>query len=494
MSEANIVNLRSIINIENWLEDPAHVYIGRATKDLEGSKWGNPYIVTTSSPSNRELAIASYRNHIKGNTDLIGQLGELKNKILGCWCAPLPCHGEYLHELTGNVPIYEQSNTLQDLSCKVTSKMSSFRSPIVSPPAARKTNSAPTSPSMRFVNGDTSNWNNSIGLSTPIMAPGVILQTPRIQSTPISSSPSISMPSSSSTQQTSPSNSFQHPNVSINRTLSSPQHPLPSINVVSSMTPQPANNTPTQTNMLQFLNNDLSLADITLSQPHQENEVTTLRRQVATLEERLNAMIGAHNHLNTQLKTLEAYSYDHSRRVFELEKELSNLQQYDRRENIEIIGIPNTVTDDLLESKVIEILRSIGLHSLSSYEIVACHRLRKTNTTKPANTIVRFTNRKIAHYALQNRKSLRWCYPSIPNLFIIENLCPRYRSIFDECLELKKKGTIKHVWSYNGVVHYKTVDNRNVRGTRVSHMSELVQSFNIEPGQYRRTDTPTVDG
>ena len=225
-----------------------------------------------------------------------------------------------------------------------------------------------------------------------------------------------------------------------------------------------------------------------------ETEVGILQNQVASLQERLTTMSGAFDELNAQYKTLEVYSYDHSRRVFELEKELSNLQQYDRRENIEIIGIPNTVTDDLLEGKVIEILKSLGMPELSSYEIVACHCLKKTNTTKPANTIARFTNRKIAFFALQRRKSLRWTYPSIQNLFIIENLCSRYRSIFEECLELKKKGTIKHVWSYNGVVQYKTVDDRNIRGTRVEHMSELIQKFNIQPGQSRTSGARTANG
>ena len=156
---------------------------------------------------------------------------------------------------------------------------------------------------------------------------------------------------------------------------------------------------------------------------------------------------------------------------------------YNRRENIEIIGIPNTVSDSELEDKVISILNSIGC-DVTSYDIVACHRLRSRNSNqsnKPINTIVRFTNRKIAYWALQHRKSLRWCYPAYQSLFIVENLCPRHKSIFDQCLQLKREGKIKYVWSYNGVVHYKTVDDRSTYGTKVFQMSELTEKFNIEP-------------
>jgi len=31
---------------------------------------------------------------------LIDSLPELKDKVLGCWCAPEPCHGDVLKELT----------------------------------------------------------------------------------------------------------------------------------------------------------------------------------------------------------------------------------------------------------------------------------------------------------------------------------------------------------------------------------------------------------
>jgi hypothetical protein len=48
----------------------------------------------------REKSIESYKLYIKKKLET-GELDlkELKGKVLGCWCSPLPCHGDTLIEL-----------------------------------------------------------------------------------------------------------------------------------------------------------------------------------------------------------------------------------------------------------------------------------------------------------------------------------------------------------------------------------------------------------
>jgi len=67
------------------------VYIGR------GSKWGNPFII--GKDGTREEVIEKYRDYILSKKSLLVCLPELKDKILGCWCSPKPCHGDILIEL-----------------------------------------------------------------------------------------------------------------------------------------------------------------------------------------------------------------------------------------------------------------------------------------------------------------------------------------------------------------------------------------------------------
>lgn len=69
-------------------KDPYDVYIGRP------SKWGNPFVV--GKDGSREDVIVKYGKWLNENQALLDDLHELKGKTLGCWCFPLPCHGDIL--------------------------------------------------------------------------------------------------------------------------------------------------------------------------------------------------------------------------------------------------------------------------------------------------------------------------------------------------------------------------------------------------------------
>lgn len=93
-----VINVREV----QWQDrSENYVYIGRP------SKWGNPwthrdgtrkglakYVVET-----REEAIAKYEEWVRSQPHLMSALHELKDKALGCWCAPLSCHGDVLVKL-----------------------------------------------------------------------------------------------------------------------------------------------------------------------------------------------------------------------------------------------------------------------------------------------------------------------------------------------------------------------------------------------------------
>lgn len=67
------------------------VYIGRP------SKWGNPFEI--GKDGDREEVIRKYHDWILTQDNLLKELHTLENKILGCWCYPLRCHGDILIKL-----------------------------------------------------------------------------------------------------------------------------------------------------------------------------------------------------------------------------------------------------------------------------------------------------------------------------------------------------------------------------------------------------------
>ena len=82
----NIVNLRNVENINDWLKDENNVYVGRENTATTGeAKWGNPYKLDDYS-SRREV-VDLYKQYILSDEQvtLLESVGELKGKVLGCW-------------------------------------------------------------------------------------------------------------------------------------------------------------------------------------------------------------------------------------------------------------------------------------------------------------------------------------------------------------------------------------------------------------------------
>ena len=61
-------------------------------------------------------------------------------------------------------------------------------------------------------------------------------------------------------------------------------------------------------------------------------------------------------------------------KVLTLESKHNSLEQYGRRNNIEIRGIPDNVRDQNLEEKVVDISNKISV-DVSPKDIEACHRV-----------------------------------------------------------------------------------------------------------------------
>lgn len=80
------------------------VYIGRRNNLFPESKWHNPFRI--GKDGTRAEVIAKYRLYVLSRPDLMESLHELKDKRLGCWCSPKPCHGDVLADLCDNPHLF----------------------------------------------------------------------------------------------------------------------------------------------------------------------------------------------------------------------------------------------------------------------------------------------------------------------------------------------------------------------------------------------------
>lgn len=70
-------------------KDPCDIFIGCP------SKWESPYRVGIDGP--REEVMLLHEIWLESRPELIKQVRrELAGKVLGCYCAPLTCHGDVL--------------------------------------------------------------------------------------------------------------------------------------------------------------------------------------------------------------------------------------------------------------------------------------------------------------------------------------------------------------------------------------------------------------
>jgi hypothetical protein len=90
-----------VVNIRHSEYD---VYIGRP------SRWGNPFII--GRDGTREEVIEKFRDRVFRVITLnFNEVMALSGKRLGCYCKPLPCHGDVLVELIEHLERMKRGQT-----------------------------------------------------------------------------------------------------------------------------------------------------------------------------------------------------------------------------------------------------------------------------------------------------------------------------------------------------------------------------------------------
>jgi len=88
------------MTIVHCKKEPYDVYIGRKNKNLQQSKWANPFVI--GKDGDRDFCIEKYELWLNTQPELLHSVGELNGRILGCWCFPDKCHGNILEEYSSS--------------------------------------------------------------------------------------------------------------------------------------------------------------------------------------------------------------------------------------------------------------------------------------------------------------------------------------------------------------------------------------------------------
>ena len=176
----------------------------------------------------------------------------------------------------------------------------------------------------------------------------------------------------------------------------------------------------------------------------------------------------------------------------ELEKNQSichSTDQYQRRNNIELSGIPKDLDGKILEDVVIDLVNNLikepgqptedDSNNIGPGDIEACHRIMTKNKDGVNNTIVRFTNRKICDeiHSSKNRMNkikVEELGNSVSQIYVNENLSNYFKQLSAKCRRLKKKKLIIDTWVFKGMVKVQMVDETI---HTISHQNVLDRFF-----------------
>ena len=207
-----------------------------------------------------------------------------------------------------------------------------------------------------------------------------------------------------------------------------------------------------------------------------------LSKLVLQLESEINSDIkelaSEFRGLETQMKKIEAdvaivknVNQKLVNQLTETERQYWANAQYSRQECLEVVGIPTSIPNDLLEANVSKVFGNLGVH-VEGKDIRACHRLKDDG-----KAIVKFSNMKDSLQILRVKKDFKSLdptkldFPEGTKIFINESLCVYYRGLWNKCKKLKGMGKLHVFFVSNGTIKVKILEND--RAKPITHAADL---------------------
>ncbi|XP_077991077.1 uncharacterized protein LOC144445411 [Glandiceps talaboti] len=203
-----------------------------------------------------------------------------------------------------------------------------------------------------------------------------------------------------------------------------------------------------------------------------EDRITELQKSVDfisgsfdTFKKELDDINAQAAQLKTENEHLQGRLQATQRELSTTQDEMHELQQYTRRNILEISGVPQHAGEDT-DDIAIRVAEAVGV-IVSASDIDNSHRLprrHQENTTErkqPPPIIVKFTRRTVRNNIYYSRKNLKDKTPKHLNLdrqatnriYINESLSSVMKRLFHQANERRKMLNWKFIWTNNGKIY-----------------------------------------
>lgn len=180
----------------------------------------------------------------------------------------------------------------------------------------------------------------------------------------------------------------------------------------------------------------------------------------ATMKEEMKLLRDELELSKKEVKNLESNNID-------LTKQVNELQQYMRRENVLITNYPEEANENV-ENIVCKLGEKLGVPINFKVDIQAAHRNPSNSAIKPI--IVRFTNRQVRNNFIRASKSKKIKLNNKP-VYVNDHLTPANSTLFYKSRKLVHDKKIKAAWTSAGKIFVKRSESSEK--IRIQHISDL---------------------
>lgn len=182
------------------------------------------------------------------------------------------------------------------------------------------------------------------------------------------------------------------------------------------------------------------------------NEIDTLKEMIADTNSNLSNITVSLNNLKVENSSLKAQINSLTLQNSELQNKINNLDQYNRKNNVIIQGIP-VVEGENVREQVMRLAKRLKVE-IFDYDINATHRLPSRENAIPP-IIVRLNNREKKSALVANSKKLRLRgddssqNSSVP-IFVNDHLTKLTSELLHKAKQAQREGKVSHAWCREG--------------------------------------------
>jgi len=191
-----------------------------------------------------------------------------------------------------------------------------------------------------------------------------------------------------------------------------------------------------------------------------------VKEEVSRLNEKLSLVIDQNKTLRAENKSLSEQYTKLATKLRETELELDNQQQYMRRNNIIVTGVPESTDEDLTDIFT-TIATNLGCHNFRPSELDVIHRLPQAKATnRPRPIVVRLVRRskkqgilKLARerWNKERKKKSRLVASHLGlhgtnPVYFAEHLTRKRAALFRKAKEFKSRYSFKFLWTRDGQI------------------------------------------